>query len=197
LPTRDLLFSSPQSLCLLLHVVVPSEALFADEGPAVLFASVPCLLLHVVIPSEALFADEGPAVRVACPFLFPFSSFLRCHPEQGHFPADEGPVVHFTFSFAVRLACFCPFSFFFFTLSSRARRFLPTRDLLFASHRLSLCLALGFFGSYYVARNGEVCSPNSSHVGFVRSISAIFLARRQPLISFSRRIAALMSAKTS
>jgi hypothetical protein len=68
---------------------------------------------------------------------------------------------------------------------------------------VSLCIVFAvsrssaFVSFYDVGRKGEVCPAKSSHVGFVFSISAIFLARLQPLISFSRRIAALMSVKTS
>jgi len=84
-------------------------------------------------------ADEGPAVRLTCPFrlfLFFSFSFLRCHPERGR-------CLSFLFFFSsFLLFFFSSFLLFFLTLSSRARRFLPTRDLLFASHRLSLCLAL-------------------------------------------------------
>jgi hypothetical protein len=69
--------------------------------------------------------------------------------------------------------------------------------------RFSFCFVsrfaslFGFAGFYPGDRKAEVCPAKSSHVGFVFSISAIFLARLQPLISFSRRIAALMSVKTS
>jgi hypothetical protein len=98
-------------------------------------------------------------------------SSLRCHPERGRFLADEGPAVRFA-SFLVLLR----FSF------------------CFVSRFASL---FGFAGFYPGDRKAEVCPAKSSHVGFVFSISAIFLARLQPLISFSRRIAALMSVKTS
>jgi hypothetical protein len=138
--------------------------LSADEGPAVRFASFLCLLLYVVIPSEAAF--------------WPTRDLLF-----------------------VLLVLFL-FLFLYVVIPSEAA-FWPTRDLLFVLLRSSFCFVsrfaslFGFAGFYPGDRKAEVCPAKSSHVGFVFSISAIFLARLQPLISFSRRIAALMSVKTS
>jgi hypothetical protein len=150
-------------------------------------------------------------------------SSLRCHPERGRFLADEGPAVRFASFLCLLLyvvipseAAFwptrdllfvlaCPFSFaslLYVVIPSEAA-FWPTRDLLFVLLRSSFCFVsrfaslFGFAGFYPGDRKAEVCPAKSSHVGFVFSISAIFLARLQPLISFSRRIAALMSVKTS
>jgi hypothetical protein len=120
-------------------------------------------------------------------------SSLRCHPERGRFLADEGPAVRFASFLCLLLYVVIP---------SEAA-FWPTRDLLFVLLRSSFCFVsrfaslFGFAGFYPGDRKAEVCPAKSSHVGFVFSISAIFLARLQPLISFSRRIAALMSVKTS
>jgi hypothetical protein len=140
---------------------------------------------------------------------------LTCRPERGRLSADEGSAVRFASFLCLLLyvvipseAAFWPTrdrlfvllrSFaFFFTLSSRARPLSGRRgtccSFCFVSRFASL---FGFAGFYPGDRKAEVCPAKSSHVGFVFSISAIFLARLQPLISFSRRIAALMSVKTS
>src|ERR1700691_1782523 len=158
-----------------------------------------------------------------CSFCFvPLPSSLRCHPERGRFLADEGPAVRFASFLCLLLyvvipseAAFWPtrdllfvllvlflFLFLYVVIPSEAA-FWPTRDLLFVLLRSSFCFVsrfaslFGFAGFYPGDRKAEVCPAKSSHVGFVFSISAIFLARLQPLISFSRRIAARMSVKPS
>jgi hypothetical protein len=153
-------------------------------------------------------ADEAPiiiafAFHSARPVSSPSS--LRCHPTRVVCGRPEGPLFVFAFGrsylllssrarpFSGRRGTCCSLGSVLFLFSSSLRCH-PERGRFLADEGPAV---RGFCSFYDVGRKREACPANSSHVGFVRSISAIFLARRQPLISFSRRIAALMSLKTS